>query len=484
MFHVSIESFVRFYKNFLPLLGLEMANSLPFLLNFIFLGEFGDPAIIAIYGLNNFLMNVVVFPVGFSLIEVAGVSFSKRFGERNYREIVNEFYRSLITLAVFISLYFLLCIFSQEIFVALNVEPVIAESSSRLIKWGTIFMPLIFINRFVQTFLSSQNIIRELLLINLFCIFFGIALSRICIFNLNMREFGIIPSRFAQEFISVVYSCYLFYKKADRETMGLPNWPEIWRGYPVFLRKFIFSALGTMTEWATFEINTFMAVQMQNIDKLAVFLAWTGISPIFYVIGFALSSTIRVIIGQLLGAGQKKKAREELTAYLFYIVVMCGVFGIFIIIFAKEIAGIYINNKDLSEPLSQTLYVLAVFLWGYVMFYPFFQVFRLLDLEKYFVIVLGTFFIAANTSFAAFLAFVLRWDVLGLVLGHGIATVCVELIFLRKIFYIHDWDIMELNFEENLLSRELSRKSSFETKRPSGPILTMSMNKKEEQAKN
>ena len=439
MFETSKESISRFTKILMPLMGLELANWIPHLMMFVFLGSFGDPFPIACFGLSNFLINILIWPIIISITDVAGAMFAICYGSQRFSEIINNFYRIIIVLVFLMFGYFVLSIFGKEIFIAMNVDPDIAESAAYLFKWSGVFVGLSIITRFLQSFMFAQGKCQEFLVINFVSLILGVGLSGLFIIYYDMRQYGVIPARIIQESVGALYTVFVFFQKADPKTVGKLNVSKVFKGYVKFLVKILKSAIGTILEWTTFEINTYLAIQLHNVHQLAVFLTFAGFGPLFFVIGHALSSTVGVIIGNLLGEGKNAAAKKELKAIFFYIFIFAIFNAIILVVFRNQIAWLYIKNQELSEYFAQIIMILAISQWAYMMFYPVFQTFRLLEMENFFVTILGTQYIFSDLFFALLFCFYFHLNSMGLVIAHGLSAVTAIFIFIWKIFYNTNW---------------------------------------------
>lgn len=440
MFHVSQESLSQFLDILMPLMGYELANGIPYLIIYIFLGYFGDPFPIAVFGLNNFLIRIIISPVLMSIVDVSGARFSIAYGAKKYSEIITDFYQTVFTLIIFMFGYFVLSLFSEQLFIAVNVDPKIAKASAYLFEWSTVFTGLGVTSRFLQVFMSSQGKVKDFVFINFFGLFLMIIMSALFIIYFDMRQNGTIPARIIQQGVVASYSLYVFFTKSDPRSVGKSSFKEVFSGYSEFVKRSAKNALGAILQWLTLEINTILAIQLHDINELAVFLAFNGFGPLFFIIGNGFSSTIRVIIGRLIGEGQKKKVREELTAFFFYIFVFSIFNAVWLIGFHVQIAKLYIQDPHLSEMFARIVMVIAVFQWAYMMIYPFFQVFRLFKMEDYFVKVLGTYFLFSDLLVALVLTFYYHLNSLGLIVGHGFSATTTMIIFMRKLFWGIEWD--------------------------------------------
>ena len=115
----SIVSFLDISRTFI---GLQLMDTLSYVSIFLFLGSFGEPLPIVIFGLNNLLINLLILPIIVSVLEVSGSFFFKRYNQSNYKEMINTFYQTMFVLIIFMGIYWVLARFSEHILVFLTVE--------------------------------------------------------------------------------------------------------------------------------------------------------------------------------------------------------------------------------------------------------------------------------------------------------------------------------------------------------------------------
>ena len=443
MFYASIPSFKRYLDTFIPLLTLEIAVSVPYVANSAFLGSLGDPEPIAIYGLSNFFLNVVMSPFMYGVIEVGGVMFAKKFGEKDYRGMINYFYKTVIAMIPVLCFYAFMAIYSDKFFWALGIEEPLASKSAYLVKMTLFYYPLSYFTYLLQTYLMSQNIQKQFMPLNLItivlCLFFG----KLFIVDLNYREVGIIPVKCILEVTNFIYVIAVMIKYGNRETLGVISIEEAKIGLDIFLKKVLCTSIGTFADHGTYEFNTFLVAQLKNVQHLAVYVSWTAITLVQYFICLAMNSTIRTNVGHILGSGSPRKAREEAIAYYFYSFCLAYIYAFCLAYFAYDIARIYINNEEIVPDLVKTLYIVCAFMFTAMMIYPTFGLLPLLNLEAYLMQMTVSVFIVLNAILSSTMCFVFGWGVIGVVLGHTLSVAVMVVLFLYKIFFNHDWT--ELN---------------------------------------
>lgn len=114
------------------------------------------------------------------------------------------------------------------------------------------------------------------------------------------------------------------------------------RGTPLMLNEMLW-ALGMASLMQCYSVRGLEVVSALNISQT--------VSNLFFCSFFALGTTISIIIGQHLGAGELEKAREANNRLLVIVVALCFVIGVIMAILAPFIPKIY-NTTDAVKTLA------------------------------------------------------------------------------------------------------------------------------------
>ncbi len=102
-------------------------------------------------------------------------------------------------------------------------------------------------------------------------------------------------------------------------------------------------------------------VQCYSVRGLSVVAALnisTTVSNVFNVVFLAMGNSIAILVGQLLGAGKQKEAKETDTKLIFASVMSCVFIGAFMAIIAPIFPQIY-NTSDEVKQLARNLILIA-----------------------------------------------------------------------------------------------------------------------------
>ena len=176
----------------------------------------------------------------------------------------------------------------------------------------------------------------------------------------------------------------------------------------------------------------------KNQEDIAVWSAMANFTIIFYFLSLGFANTFRTIIGNLLGENKIKKAREELTVTFLYSGIMVAKLGSVLFGFAEQFAGIYMDGKSGFDKMLFGIRFYSCCIFGYLGLYPFFTVFRLLDMESFIMLVSGLInplFIISSTSL---LVFYYQLGIRRLFAGYGLCSISIVLFFVWKTFWDHE----------------------------------------------
>ena len=125
-------------------------------------------------------------------------------------------------------IYFLLTRFSYQIILLFNSNEQFAVKCSFLIRAVYVPYAIIGINKLLQTYLMSQNIMKELTFITIYEMIQIVILGYVFIHKLGMKEHGVIPLWYIEESTELCCLIYLVIKKGNKEILIIKlNWQKI-----------------------------------------------------------------------------------------------------------------------------------------------------------------------------------------------------------------------------------------------------------------
>ena len=125
------------------------------------------------------------------------------------------------------------------------------------------------------------------------------------------------------------------------------------KGTPLLMNEFLWAA-GMAVLNQCYSIRGLEVVSATNISST--------ISNLFFCLTMAIGSTVTIVIGQRLGAGELDEAMLDYRKIMLMGVVLCVLVGIVMIFVAPLIAGIYNTTEGVKSMASSFLIVTGIFM--------------------------------------------------------------------------------------------------------------------------
>lgn len=437
----------KFFSVLIPLTGSMISKGLLAVMCCVFVASLNDQASLAAFGIWDTFTSTICRPFSETACEIGGVHFAKQFGAKEYKKYAGTLGQLFITLTVILSVFAFLSYFSFEILCNFGTEVSLAQTASQLIKWSQCFFWLEAYNNMLQTFIVSQGVITPFFFYNIFLCFVMFFTAQFFIVDCQYKELGMVYTRIFIEILNFIFysSIILFY--CEKETRVFPGLNIILCDLRVFVKRSLYSTTVVFGDYLSYNFNMFLMIWSKNQEDIAVWSAMSNFTIFFYFLSLGFANTFRTIIGNLLGEKKIKQAREELTVTFLYSGIMVAMLGSVLFGFAEEFAGIYLDGKSGFDKMFFGIRFYSCCIFGYLGLYPFFTVFRLLDMDNFIMLVSGLInplFIISSTSL---LVFYYELGIRGLFGGYGLCSISIVLFFIWKTFWDHDWKIDRENHE-------------------------------------
>jgi Na+-driven multidrug efflux pump len=423
-----------------PLVGSQIAAGVPWVLAYVILGSTGDIVSVTVLGLSLTFENIFAFAFIISVTEIAGAACAKAYGAGNYRRMASFFYKSVLSLIVINSLYYLSIAWAYDVLIFLNLEPAIAERGVVMIRTCWYFLVFESFNHLIRAFLMSQDVMHMLNYISTGSILWMILVGKYFIIDCGYKELGYAYARLIQELLTFGILIYVTITKSHKETLVVPTWSLVKEDFGQFIKKGVYSLFAVYGEFMAFEVNTFLASQLKNLDQMAAWLTFASLSLIFYFTSLGFSNTFRTRIGQGVGEGKVEQARHKSILYYLYTLFISVVMGIAAFIFAPEIAQIFINNAEITPMVTICIRIMCTYVYPFLILYTFFAIFRILNMDKYFFNMITFVFPIMNLVFGWFFALALGMGLYGIVVGMSVSNNLIACIFFAKVYWQTNWE--------------------------------------------
>ena len=96
---------------------------------------------------------------------------------------------------------------------------------------------------------------------------------------------------------------YILKNYADKRTLSKPSFELIFHNMKLYMKKSIISIFSFYGEFIAFEINTYFAAILHDVDELDIWVTTVNFSLLFYVSSIGLGFTMRNLVSVPWGKG-------------------------------------------------------------------------------------------------------------------------------------------------------------------------------------
>lgn len=111
--------------------------------------------------------------------------------------------------------------------------------------------------------------------------------------------------------------------------------------------------------WSVGTVLLFWCYSVQGIEVIAALNIATGIYSIFTVVYLAIGNSVSILIGQKLGAGRLKDARDANNKLFFVAMASSILLGILLLILSPILPKIYNTSPEIHSLAAKFIYILA-----------------------------------------------------------------------------------------------------------------------------
>ncbi len=366
----------EFYKMvMLVALPIMIQNGFTNIVNMVdnvMVGRVGTDAMNGVSIVNQLMLiyNLSVF----GALSGAGIFVSQFFGKGD-REGVKNVFRIKIVISLFIIAIgsAVLWIFRESLIMNFINEGGNVGDPAATLEFADTYIKIMLIGlvpfSINQCIISNMRETGETLIpmyAGIAAVFVNIAFNYMLIFGkFGFPELGVagaaiatVISRFAECFIVIVIVAVKKEKfgymgnafKNFRISFSLVK-SVMAKGLPLMLNEFLWSTGMTMLalSYSTRGLSTVGAVNICNT-----------VTNVFNVVFIALGSSVGIIVGQALGAGKLKEARDTDNKLIAFSVVSCIFVGIIMVIIAPFFPEIYNTEEEVKNLASSFITIMGV----------------------------------------------------------------------------------------------------------------------------
>lgn len=359
-----------FYKKVLmiavPIMLQNGITNFVNMLDNIMVGMIGTEQMSGVSIVNQliFIFNLCIF----GAISGAGIFTAQYFGQKNTKGVRDTFRIKLImgtviTVIAIIGLYF----FAPNL-ISLYLHEGSAEGSlSETLYYGKMYMRVSLIG--LVPFMLEQcysATLRETgetvvpMRASVVAVFLNLVLNYVFIYGkLGFPVMGVVGAALAtviSRFVQVIIVVAWTHRNSEKNQFIFSAYktfkvsPKLWKkiiimGLPLLINETLWAA-GIATETQCFSIRGLSVVAALNINSTIV--------NVFNIVFIALGDSVAIIVGQILGSNDTKKAKESAYKIITMSTCTCFVIGSLLFLFAPVFPRIY-NTSDEVKQLAESL---------------------------------------------------------------------------------------------------------------------------------
>jgi len=359
-----------FYKNVLMIaIPIMLQNGITNFVNMldnIMVGLIGTEQMSGVSIVNQlvFIFNLCIF----GALSGAGIFTAQYFGQKNTEGVRDTFRIKFIMGTVLTVLAIVFLYFYCPNLISLYLHEGSKDGSlADTLHYGTMYMRVTLIGlipfMLEQCYSSTLRETGETVVpmrASIVAVFLNLVLNYILIYGkLGMPEMGVVGaalatviSRFVQVTIVVVWT----HRHADINTFivgaynNLKVSAMLWKkiiitGFPLLINETLWAA-GVAAQVQCYSIRGLSVVAALNINSTIV--------NVFNIAFIALGDSVAIIVGQILGSNDTKRAKESAYKIIAMSVCTCFVVGSLLFLFAPIFPRIY-NTSDEVKSIAENL---------------------------------------------------------------------------------------------------------------------------------
>lgn len=373
-----------FYKMILtialPILVQNGITSFVGLLDNIMVGQLGTEQMSGVAIVNQ-LINVYNICI-FGALSAASIFGAQFFGKGNHEGVRHTFRFKLLCCVALTLLSILLFSTQGGALVRLFLHDSESGDLAATYEAGMKYLSMILIGLLPYCFTQIySSTLRETgqtmipMLASTLAVFTNLVLNGLLIFGLlGFPALGVegaalatVISRFVEAGIVIVWThihakTYVFIQHVYR-SLHIPA---------ELVRRIIVKGIPLLVNEALWSVGQAMLVQCystRGLDAVAAFNISTTISNLFNVVFIALGSSISIVVGQLLGAGEDKKAVDTDRKMIFFSVAVCFFVGAVMFALSPLFPHIYKTTDDIRRLAANLIRVSSCFMPLYAFYH-------------------------------------------------------------------------------------------------------------------
>eukprot|EP01120_Amphizonella_sp_Union-15-10_P015440 TRINITY_DN7950_c0_g1_i1.p1 TRINITY_DN7950_c0_g1~~TRINITY_DN7950_c0_g1_i1.p1 ORF type:complete len:483 (-),score=39.91 TRINITY_DN7950_c0_g1_i1:118-1566(-) len=421
----------------LPLVGANLFLILLSSITFAFVGRISSIALSAA-SLAHVLFNLTGCAIGAGILTAFDTLGSQAYGAKNYKAIGLLLQQSFLIMGLLTFPIVTLWIFSDRIFILLHQPVDVSIVASKYIRILIFGIYPFYGFEALKRYLQCQSLVLPIMYVAIAVSVIYPGILYLLIFTFDMGISGAaLGFSISFWFLFIFLSAYIFLRKLHVKTWGGFTW-KAFSGWKKFFGLGIPGAVMVLAEWAGNEIYTIYAGWI-NTPTLAAHTIIFNTSVLLYMFGYGVSAGTSVRVGNLLGAGDYKRAKLSATVPIVSIMLFQFVVTITLFNFRTEWISLYTSDPIVIDIASRVLFVYCITMVPDSIQSVCAGVLNGCGRQMVGATLYLFCLYMVGMPIAGTLAFLEDWGLMGLWVGIAIAIWCICLSFLIVVFLTTDW---------------------------------------------
>ncbi|XP_048468297.1 multidrug and toxin extrusion protein 1-like [Rhincodon typus] len=384
------------------------------------------------------IISVLGTSVGIGLCMTCDTFISQVYGSKNLKRIGVILQRGILILLIACFPCWAFFINTKHILLAFKQSPQVANLAQLYVLISSSGLPALLLYQLELRYLHNQGITIRQLFVGFITNVFNVVIKYTFIYVLMLGVPGLAVANITSQYRqTILLFGYIRWKKLHVQT---------WAGWSIdclqewgnFLRLAIPSMLMICSEWWAYDIGTFLAGLINEVELGAQTIVLQVIFILYRIpLGFGMVTT--VYVGNALGAGNPQQAVNSAK-----VAACCAGFTTFIIAVVlgaikNKLAYIFTNDKDIAYLVSEIVPLCAAFYLFEAIVSVCFGILRGAGKQKLGAIsnLVGYYLIGLPIGIS--LMFAAKCGISGLWYGM-LASVIGQLVFFLIVFYRFNWN--------------------------------------------
>ncbi|XP_054650236.1 multidrug and toxin extrusion protein 1 isoform X2 [Dunckerocampus dactyliophorus] len=330
------------------------------LISTVFCGHLGKEELAGV-ALAIAVVNVTGISIGSGLSSACDTLISQTFGGGNLLRVGVILQRAILILILACFPCWAILINTESILLAVGQEPNVARLSQLYVKIFMPALPATFMYSLETRYLQNQGIIWPQVITGFVVNILNTLFNYIFIFALKLGVAGsALANTLSQFSMAGVLYAYIIWKNVHKATWG--GWSkDCLQDWGSFIRLAIPSMVMLCVEWWTFEIGSFLAGLISEVELGAQSIVYELSNAAYmFPLGFSVAGCVKV--GNALGAGDTKQANLSAKTTFFCAVSVSVCLAAVIGSLRNHIAYAFTYDEQIRRKVGEVVVFYAPFI--------------------------------------------------------------------------------------------------------------------------